>query len=155
MRRARAQTPRQETLQFVGGVRIVNGTPSCLRRNGVRVEGRERVFECELPRAPRTGDTRKKLVPIRRSRQPQRVVLRGRGVTSFERELRERRLDVRCRRNPFEDAIDALAEGRRESAAESCEVPPLVRTAPRRRTAPSPTRRPATLKRQRRSLERT
>lgn len=42
------------------------------------------------------------------------MLCRG-GVTSFERELRQRRLDVRRRRDPVEDEINALAELRGNS----------------------------------------
>ncbi|HEY6486975.1 MAG TPA: hypothetical protein VIX83_11380 [Candidatus Cybelea sp.] len=50
MCRARAQTPRQEILQFVGGLRVVNGAPLRFRRDGPGVKGRQRVLERELPR---------------------------------------------------------------------------------------------------------
>jgi hypothetical protein len=42
-------------------------------------------------------------------------VPRGCGVTSFERELGQRCLDVRRRGNPIEDRINALAEFRRNT----------------------------------------
>ena len=107
------------------------------RPDRVEIGGGKQILERELPIALRERDPRQELVPNGRCRQAQRVALGRCRIAAGQRLSGEGRLDVRCRRDTVERAIDGQTEtdrnarrqrprrGRADSSASdaSCTIP--------------------------------